>query len=81
MLCQCGCGQETNLALCTDTARGIKKGDPLMFVRFHHLRKFQKHGEEHPRWRGDEIGYYPLHTWLGYTKKKNRKMLNVSASR
>lgn len=34
-LCQCGCGWETNLAPGTNTARGLVKGEPMRFRRFH----------------------------------------------
>ncbi len=38
--CQCGCGQRTKIADCTNTPRGLIKGQPQKFVRGHriHLR-------------------------------------------
>ena len=37
-LCECGCGQETNLAQQTDAAKGWMKGRPKRFLRGHHGR-------------------------------------------
>lgn len=38
-LCQCGCGGKTRIAPRTSTEKGWKKGEPLMFINNHHLRK------------------------------------------
>lgn len=37
-LCQCGCGEPAPIAQYTSTARGWVKGQPIRFIRFHHLR-------------------------------------------
>ena len=46
-LCECGCGQETPLARCTDRSKGIIKGQPLRFIRGHHSRLRPKETEDH----------------------------------
>jgi hypothetical protein len=58
------------LATRTHAADGQIKGQPLRFVRFHHLRQFQRTGENHPRWLGDEVEYRQLHVWVNYSKEK-----------
>lgn len=37
-LCQCGCGQETNIAPRTQTKNGWVKGEPLRYIAQHHRR-------------------------------------------
>lgn len=37
--CECGCGQRTRPAPRTDSGCGWIKGEPLRFVRYHHVRK------------------------------------------
>lgn len=37
-LCECGCGQPTNLAKQTDRAKGRVKGQPYRFLKNHHVR-------------------------------------------
>lgn len=37
-LCECGCGQKTNLATRTDKKRGLVKGQPYRFIAHHALR-------------------------------------------
>lgn len=48
-LCMCGCGEITNLARQTDTAKGNVGGKHLRYIAGHHARK--------PR----ELGYDPLY--------------------
>ena len=38
-LCQCGCGQETELVTQTDSRRGIVRGQPRQYIAGHHRRK------------------------------------------
>lgn len=49
-LCECGCGQETQISKYTDKRRGMLKGQPLRFVRNHHQRKSV-------RWIEQDCGY------------------------
>lgn len=42
--CECGCGQETALAIETDISKGWVKGVPLRFIRFHVRRAYRKYG-------------------------------------
>lgn len=67
-LCMCGCGQPAPLAVATDNARGYVNGEPLRFVRNHHMRGVKaspetrrrmsearrgtRTGSDNPRWRG-----------------------------
>lgn len=37
-LCECGCGERTNLAPKNDPTKGWVKGEPLRFVNRHHVR-------------------------------------------
>ena len=46
-LCQCGCGEETNIAKATNTRWGHKRGEPVRFLPGHHLR-----GKNHHSWNG-----------------------------
>lgn len=41
-LCECGCGQQTDLAPRNNASKGWVKGEPLRFVRFHHLKQLVK---------------------------------------
>lgn len=36
-LCQCGCGERTNIATTTEASRGVYLGHPYRFVQGHHL--------------------------------------------
>lgn len=38
-LCQCGCGQRTNIASRTDRGWGHIRGEPIRFIRGHQTRK------------------------------------------
>lgn len=41
--CECGCGQQTPIIPCTQTSRGLKKGEPHRFISGHnkkHHRNF-----------------------------------------
>lgn len=38
VLCACGCGDPAPLATKARAERGQRRGDPLRFIRFHHLR-------------------------------------------
>lgn len=65
--CQCGCGQQTALALKTYSARGRKKGEPVPFIQGHASRLLR--GEASPHWRGGKTSsregyvfqYQPTH--------------------
>jgi len=46
-LCQCGCGENTNLIVETRHKRGHVKGQYMKFVKGHHLR-----GPNHHHWNG-----------------------------
>lgn len=37
-LCMCGCGEETSIARRNDASNGLHYGQPLRFIRGHHLR-------------------------------------------
>lgn len=37
-LCQCGCGEQTAMSDRTDATRGLRKGEPLHYLRGHHRR-------------------------------------------
>lgn len=37
-LCQCGCGQKTNIACRTRPSRGLVKGEPFQFIKHHRQR-------------------------------------------
>lgn len=45
--CQCGCGENTNIAPKTHKSSGRVKGEPIRFIDRHSSR-----GENHPMWRG-----------------------------
>lgn len=38
-------------------------------------------GEEHPQWKGDEIGYFALHMWLARVKPKTGHCEDCGAGR
>lgn len=50
-LCQCGCGEKTNIAKETRTKNGHIKGEPLKYLQSHHPPTVLK-GKDHPQWRG-----------------------------
>lgn len=54
--CECGCGQQTNLAPKTKRSRGWVKGQPLRFVNGHQRRK---------HWPGHEIDESGCWIWTG----------------
>jgi hypothetical protein len=65
-LCECGCGEATTIATRTARDRGWVKGQPLRFVRFHHLRVLEPHAGPYKdlRWREEDRGYKtPCHIW------------------
>lgn len=39
-MCQCGCGQETNLAPCTDASKSWLKNHPIRYLFGHAMRKY-----------------------------------------
>jgi hypothetical protein len=49
-LCECGCGQPVPIAKRNRKNRGHVKGQPLRFVKGHHLRLLV--GERSPNWKG-----------------------------
>lgn len=67
-LCVCGCGQPAPLAFATDSARGYVKGEPMRFIRNHHMngrkhsdaakramsetRRGRQTGADNPSWKG-----------------------------
>src|SRR4029077_9598087 len=70
-LCECGCGQPTGVAPQTVQSRGIVKGQPLRFLRFHNLKlPTTPTGERHPQWVGDDVSYSALHAWVRLHKEK-----------
>src|SRR5215469_10822630 len=58
-LCQCGCGQQTNIAKRNDPRHGHVKGQPVRFIHGHSAR-----GENHGAWTGDKGAYHTIHAWL-----------------
>lgn len=52
-LCQCGCGKRAPRSKQKDSARGLKKGDPLRFIPGHHRRNLR--GPEAPGWKGGRV--------------------------
>ena len=87
-LCECGCGQPTKIALQTEARRGWVKGQPRRFLPGHHARllaeRYRKEyigkfvGEKSARWKGSEISYEALHTWVRYSKEKTGKCSTCS---
>jgi len=119
-LCQCGCGQKTNISTKTIPRLGHIKGHPVRFLPGHHARgrthspehrarnsasqrgrkltdetkakisaskigrsssldtrtkmslkrKGTRVGEDNPVWRGDNVGYRAIHTWVANHKTK-----------
>jgi len=49
-LCECGCGQPTQIARQTRNVCGHVKGQPIRFIHGHHAR-----GKNNPKWRGGKI--------------------------
>lgn len=49
-LCECGCGQATRLARDTDAKAGIVAGQPMRWLRGHHMRV--RFGENSNGWKG-----------------------------
>lgn len=74
MTCGCGCGERTPLAGRTDSRKGWVKGQPMRFIRHHHLRKHPLEFIVHPlgcwEWTGSRLkaGY-------GLTWRDGRKVL------
>jgi len=73
-LCQCGCGQPAPLAEQSVTARGYVKGEPLRFIKGHHLA--QKARRAQKRTWTKRSGPLPTPCWIwhgavtpdGYTR-------------
>ena len=60
-LCECGCGEPIPLAKINRAKDGLVKGQqsPARFLNGHYLRV------HHPSWwKGDDVGYRSLHTYL-----------------
>jgi len=51
-LCQCGCGEQTRIAIVNDKTKGWTKGVPVSYVRGHHNRVKNKRGSESHNWKG-----------------------------
>lgn len=58
-LCECGCGQQTAIATKNHTRSRTAKGQPRRYIRGHNIR-----GGRASWWKGDEVGYRALHTYL-----------------
>lgn len=62
-LCECGCGETTNIARSTNARLGHVRGEPFRFIIGHHLRA--NTGERNNRWKGGRIveprGYVKLY--------------------
>lgn len=41
-LCECGCGQKTNIAKRSRTDKGLIKGQPVRYIRGHHSRDIHR---------------------------------------
>lgn len=48
--CHCGCGQKTRLARQTNNKRGIRRGEPMPFIRFHHAKVQTRQPEDERFW-------------------------------
>ncbi len=74
-LCECGCGERTRIAACSDKKRGHVKGQPYRFVAHHSVRRYQIPRDEdteagggyvarrapgHPRERGGRVRVHIL---------------------
>lgn len=67
-LCECGCGEQPNIAKQSRTARGWVNGKPKRFVKGHENRN--KGGELHASWKGGRImgnGY--VHVYVTSTHR------------
>lgn len=49
--CECGCGQKTNIAPCSNRRYGHVKGEPVRFVRGHNRQGPSLVGKHFGRWR------------------------------
>lgn len=58
-LCACGCGQPAPLAKRNDRRHGYVKDQPIKFIHGHNIR-----GAGAPWWKGDQVNYRALHTYL-----------------
>ena len=75
LMCKCGCGEQIDLTKNYKSSRGIPE-----YKKNHHLKEVNpkkkgtfKKGECHPNWRGDEVGYQGLHSWVRVNKPKPKK--------
>jgi hypothetical protein len=68
-LCECGCGLPTLPAKTTHTASGRVKGKPQRFILGHHGPAIPR-DENHPQFKGEDVGYSGLHKWLSRRKVK-----------
>jgi hypothetical protein len=84
--CECGCGQQTEIAKWNDTLRGHVKGRPKRFIHGHNSRgarhtdsakakigaaSREAWGRRRAIYMGDPARYRALHNWLRYAKKKS----------
>lgn len=64
MFCECGCGEETNIATKTDTAKGWIKGKPYRFVRGHAVAGKFINTIHEPQWK-HKLSPYELGWFVG----------------
>jgi hypothetical protein len=94
-LCECGCGEPTNIAKKTSTRDKTVKGEPVRYLPGHHQRTawFRQlkrdevkrghlfhQGESSHLWQGDNITYGALHNWVNYSKSKTGICTNCGAN-
>jgi hypothetical protein len=61
--CECGCGQQTRLAPCTDSSKGWTRGKPLRYINGHQHKS-------PPRYSVKDMGYAtPCWVWEGATHR------------
>lgn len=67
VLCECGCGQETRIAPCTDRSKGWIKGEPLRFVLGHRWLGVKPPNADRPiEYSVVDLGYAsPCWIWRG----------------
>lgn len=64
-LCQCGCGQKTNISPCTDRPRGYFKGVPYLYAKGHKSKQLRIPLQDRLWARVDKSGDCWL--WMGST--------------
>lgn len=68
--CLCGCGEATRLAPVNDKSKGWVKGEPVKFVKGHHLRSFGA-GSSSQNWKGGR--YLSTHGYVLLTTPNGRQ--------